>query len=89
MKKLARRGLGIMAASALGLPYLAHAADWPTRPVTLLVPYPPGGPSDVSARPLLEPLSRLLGQPVVIENRAGAGGSIGARRWRNRVMAIR
>ncbi|MFM7611501.1 MAG: Bug family tripartite tricarboxylate transporter substrate binding protein, partial [Alphaproteobacteria bacterium] len=78
MQNITRRGLGALTATALSLPYLARAADWPTRPVTLLVPYPPGGPSDVSARPLLEPLSRLLGQPVVIENRAGAGGSIGA-----------
>ena len=61
MQNLSRRGLGAMVASGLSLPYLARAADWPTRPVTLLVPYPPGGPSDVSARPLLEPLSRLLG----------------------------
>ena len=78
MQKITRRGLGAMAATGLSLPYLARAADWPTRPVTLLVPYPPGGPSDVSTRPLMEPLSRILGQPVVIENRAGAGGSIGA-----------
>jgi len=78
MGKLSRRGLGAMVASGLSLPYLARAADWPTRPLTLLVPYPPGGPSDVSVRPMVEPLSRILGQPVVIENRAGAGGSIGA-----------
>ena len=78
MQKITRRGLGAMVASGLSLPYLARAADWPTRPLTLLVPYPPGGPSDVSVRPMIEPLSRLLGQPVVIENRAGAGGSIGA-----------
>ena len=78
MQKISRRGLGALAATGLSLPYLARAADWPTRTVTLLVPYPPGGPSDVSVRPMVEPLSRILGQPVVIENRAGAGGSIGA-----------
>ena len=78
MQKITRRSFGAMVASGLSLPYLARASDWPTRPLTLLVPYPPGGPSDVSARPLMEPLSRILGQPVVIENRAGAGGSIGA-----------
>jgi tripartite-type tricarboxylate transporter receptor subunit TctC len=78
MQNITRRGFGTLAASALCLPHIARAADWPTRPVTLLVPYPPGGPSDVSARPLLEPLSRILGQPVLIENRGGAGGSIGA-----------
>jgi tripartite-type tricarboxylate transporter receptor subunit TctC len=78
MQNITRRGLGALTATAFSLPHITRAADWPTRPVTLLVPYPPGGPSDVSARPLLEPLSRLLGQPVVIENRAGAGGSIGA-----------
>ena len=78
MQKITRRGLGAMVASGLSLPHLARAADWPTRPLTLLVPYPPGGPSDVSVRPMVEPLSRLLGQPVVIENRAGASGVIGA-----------
>lgn len=74
---IARRGLAALAAT-LGAPRLSLAESWPTRPVTLLAPYPPGGPTDVSCRPLLEPLGRILGQPVVIENRAGAGGSIGA-----------
>ncbi len=74
---IARRGLAALAAT-LGAPRLSLAEQWPTRPVTLLAPYPPGGPTDVSCRPLLEPLGRILGQSVVIENRAGAGGSIGA-----------
>src|SRR5262245_44102066 len=50
---------------------------WPTRPVTLIVPYPPGGGTDIIARIVQEPLARQLGQPVVIENRGGAGGSVG------------
>ena len=50
MGKLSRRGLGAMVASGLSLPYLARAADWPTRPLTLLVPYPPGGNVDGAAR---------------------------------------
>jgi tripartite-type tricarboxylate transporter receptor subunit TctC len=53
------------------------AAAWPTKPVTLIVPYPPGGGTDVIARIYQEPLSKQLGQPVIIENRGGAGGSLG------------
>jgi tripartite-type tricarboxylate transporter receptor subunit TctC len=53
------------------------ALAWPTRPVTLIVPYPPGGGTDVIARIVQEPLSKQLEQPVIIENRGGAGGSIG------------
>jgi tripartite-type tricarboxylate transporter receptor subunit TctC len=53
------------------------ACAWPTKPVTFVVPYPPGGGTDVIARIVQEPLSKQLGQPIVIENRGGAGGSIG------------
>jgi len=55
----------------------AVGAVWPTKPVNLIVPYPPGGGTDVIARIVQEPLARQLGQPVLIENRGGAGGSIG------------
>jgi tripartite-type tricarboxylate transporter receptor subunit TctC len=55
------------------------AIDYPTRPITLIVPYAPGGGNDVMARGVAEPMSRTLGQRIVIENRGGAGGSIGTR----------
>ena len=50
---------------------------WPTRPITMIVPFPPGGLADLVARPVAEAMSRELGQPVIIENKAGAGGGIG------------
>ena len=56
----------------------ASAADYPTRPVNLIVAFTPGGPSDVLARIIGKKLSELLGQPFVIENRPGAGGNIAA-----------
>ena len=76
---LHRRGL-LGASAALAMPAtLAHGqGTWPNRPVTMLVPFPPGGTTDLSIRPIAEALGRSLGQPVVIENRAGAGGTIGA-----------
>ena len=55
------------------------ALDYPTRPITLIVPYAPGGGNDVLARGVAEPMSKALGQPIVIENHGGAGGSIGTR----------
>lgn len=57
----------------------ATAADaWPTRPVVLVVPFPPGGPTDSASRIVGEKLGRILGQPVIVENRSGASGSIAA-----------
>ena len=50
---------------------------WPSKPITMIVPFPPGGLADLVARPVAEAMSRELGQPVVIENKAGAGGGIG------------
>ena len=57
--------------------YAAAQASWPTRAITMVVPFPPGGLADLVARPVAEAMSRDLGQPVVIENKAGAGGGIG------------
>ena len=68
--------LRILSVIALSLA-AASALAWPTRPVTFIVPYPPGGGTDVIARIVQEPLSKQLGQPIVIENRGGAGGSLG------------
>ena len=64
---------------ALSLPFAigAHAQDYPSRPITLIVPFAAGGSTDVIARVVGEAMHRELGQPVIIENRAGAGGSLG------------
>ena len=54
------------------------AADYPTRPIRMIVPFPPGGGNDLLARSISQPLSQLIGQQVVVDNRGGAGGQIGA-----------
>jgi tripartite-type tricarboxylate transporter receptor subunit TctC len=72
------RRLFLASAASLALAGTTHAEDvWPNRPVRLIVPYPPGGSTDVLTRILGEKLKDMVGQTFVVENRAGAGGNIG------------
>lgn len=67
-----------LAIAALALPLAALAQDaWPSKAITFVVPYPPGGPTDLMARLIAKPLSERLKVPVVVENKAGASGNIG------------
>src|SRR5258708_370306 len=76
-----------ISASATGMvsaPAIVSAqADWPTRQIRLVVPYPPGGPSDITSRLVMERAGSLLGQSVLFDNKAGASGAIGAEHVKN------
>ena len=65
-------------AAALALPHLARAEAWPSRPVRVVISWPPGGGADIPMRLAAPAMQQVLGQPVVLENRAGASGSVGA-----------
>jgi tripartite-type tricarboxylate transporter receptor subunit TctC len=81
--KFPRRTILRLAAAALAapaLPRVARAQTYPSRPITIIVPYPPGGPTDTIARLLAERMRATLGAPIVIENVSGAGGTLGVAR---------
>ncbi len=71
-----RRTFTAAALSALAAP--AVAQEWPAKPLRLVIPYPPGGPSDVSSRIVMERAAQILGQGILFDNKAGASGMIGA-----------
>src|SRR3989344_5526825 len=67
-----------LAGLGLGTPWLAHAEGYPAKPIQLIVPFPPGGAVDIVGRTISKKLGDRLGQPIVIENKAGAGTVVGA-----------
>ena len=73
-----RRKISFLACtlSLMALAPMAQAA-WPERPIRMVVTFAPGGASDIVARTLSEPLAKALGQPVIVDNKPGAGGTIG------------
>ncbi len=79
----ARRGFLRLAAGAAALPVLSRSAsaqDYPAKPITLIVPFPPGGPNDTLGRIMAERMRTTLGQPVIVENVSGANGTLGVGR---------
>ena len=77
-KTFAHLRVGLTLAASIFAVATAVAADFPVKPITLIATFPPGGASDIVARTIAEPMGKILGQPVIVDNRPGAGGSIGA-----------
>ena len=76
-RRILLESLAIASLVASGAGTALAQSAWPTRAITMVVPFPPGGLADLVARPVAEAMTRDLGQPVIIENRGGAGGGIG------------
>jgi tripartite-type tricarboxylate transporter receptor subunit TctC len=72
--------IGTVLAGALGLAGAASAQNYPTRPITMVIPFAAGGPTDVLGRVMAERMSQILGQQVIVENVGGAGGGTGSQR---------
>ncbi|MFM7025473.1 MAG: Bug family tripartite tricarboxylate transporter substrate binding protein, partial [Limnohabitans sp.] len=73
-----RTGLALLACSAFAAPLALAQTAWPARPVRIVVPFAPGGTTDLLARAMAPELSRAFGQQFVVENKGGAGGNLGA-----------
>ena len=82
MKLPRRRFLHLAAGAATlpALPRIARAQAYPTKPISVVVPFAAGGPADVTTRIIAEHMSRTLGQPLLVENVGGAGGTTGSTR---------
>ena len=76
LRKTLYRCLGILIAAMVAYPALAQT--WPVKPLKLIIPFPPGGGSDLVGRALVDKLSPLLGQPILVDNKPGAGANLGA-----------
>ncbi len=77
MRAVSRLALSALSTLALLVPAAVQAQTYPNKPVRLIVPFAPGGASDIVARGMNEPMNRALGQPMIIENKPGAGSSLG------------
>src|SRR5919197_4084315 len=80
LKHTRRRHLQLIAAAAItpALPRVSCAQSWPARPIRVIIPFTAGSTIDIVARIVFEPLGQQLGQALVIENRGGGGGTVGA-----------
>ncbi|OZI52908.1 Bug family tripartite tricarboxylate transporter substrate binding protein [Bordetella genomosp. 4] len=77
-RSLLKASAAAVAAGAVGLPFTALAAEWPDRPITYTVPFAPGGATDIIGRIYSVSAAKILGQPIVVENMGGTGGSLGS-----------
>ena len=78
MNPITRRHALLGGAATLAAPWVHAQSSWPSRPVTIVVPFPPGGGTDAFARPLFASMTRNLGKQFIIDNKGGAGGTLGA-----------